>query len=115
MRVHLKNVVHSAMERGVVVGYHRIDKLPQQKRSDSDTIVDTILASIWEALDGIIDFSDDDGHDDDRRRPIGFVADAVSNTTLDPVDGAATPTEDDDDDDDGIVPLDVLYRVRRSR
>lgn len=113
MRVHLKNVVHAAVERGVVIGYHRLQKLPKTKRTDSDIMVDTLLKSIWECLDGIIDFTDEDESSPDEKkdnRTIGFAADAVSDTE--------TPTTDDDEEDDeedSLIPYEVLHRVHRLR
>lgn len=102
MRVHLKNVVHSAVERGIVVGYHRLNKLAKTQQHDDHVRVDTMLKSIWESLDGIIDFTDD-GEDPPagEKRPIGFAtADAVSDTAV-----TDEPNEDD------VIPLDVLHRV----
>ena len=85
MRVHLRNVVQSAIERGLVVGHHRVSKLPKTQQKDMDAFVDTMMKSVWESLDGIIDFRDDDeevGNDDGRPR-IGFQSvDAVSGTML---------------------------------
>lgn len=109
MRVHLRNVVHSAIERGLVVGHHRVAKLPKPQQKDMDAIVDTMMKSVWESLDGIIDFRDEDqdheGSDGERPRSIGFQSvDAVSNDAL-------IPEHDDDDED--IIPLDTLYRIRR--
>lgn len=109
MRVHLKNVVQSAVERGVVVGYHRINSLPKTKRANNDIMIDTMLTSIWESLDGIIDFRDDDeddgGNGKSAHKKIGFEhTDAVST--------AEVSTEDEYEDND-IVPLDDLYRVHR--
>lgn len=108
MRVHLRNVVESAIERGLVVGHHRVSKLPKQQQKDIDAFVDTMLKSVWESLDGIIDFSDDgpesDENDDADRPRIGFHSvEAIGGT-------AATPNEDEDDDD-AVVPLDVLHRI----
>jgi len=107
MRVHLRNVVQSAIERGLVVGHHRVSKLPKTQQKDMDAFVDTMMKSVWESLDGIIDFRDDDeevGNDDGRPR-IGFQSvDAVSGTML--------PAEEEIEDDDDIVPLDVLHRIR---
>lgn len=106
MRVHLRNVVHSAIERGLVVGYHRVNKLTKPQQKDMDVVVDTMLKSVWECLDGIIDFRDDDEEMDDEKagRPqIGFQSvDAVSNEVL--------PINEDDESED-IVPLDILYRI----
>jgi fructose-1,6-bisphosphatase len=108
MRVHLRNVVHTAIERGLVVGHHRVSKLPKPQQKDMDAVVDTMMKSVWESLDGIIDFRDEehDHHEhgeDERARSIGFQSvDAVSNETL-------TPELDDED----IIPLDTLHRIRR--
>lgn len=105
MRVHLRNVVHSAIERGLVVGHHRVGKLPKPQQKDMDAVVDTMMKSVWESLDGIIDFRDDDeevGNDDGRPR-IGFQSvDAVSNEIL---------SVEEDEGDDAIVSLDVLHRI----
>lgn len=105
MRVHLKNVVHSAMERGVVVGYHRITKLPKTKRNNSDVVVDTMLQSIWESLDGIIDFTDDDDEKspDKHNHAIGFsTADAVGDTK---------PEHKSDEDEEEDLSLEILHRL----
>lgn len=116
MRVHLRNVVESALERGVVKGHHRITKLPKKKQDDFDVVVDTMMKSIWESLDGIIDFTDDDEDSKDGpsgkdRAGIGFhTTDAVSTDSIVPEDDG-----ENDDDDDDIVPLDVLYRVHTRR
>jgi hypothetical protein len=110
MRVHLKNVVHSAVERGLVIGYHRLQKLPKIKRANSDVMVDTFLKSIWECLDGIIDFTDEDDAPSGEKkdgRTIGFAADAVSDTDV------TDPEEDTEDEEDGLLPYDVLHRVHR--
>jgi len=109
MRVHLRNVVRSAIERGLVVGHHRVNKLPKLQQKDMDAVVDTMMKSVWESLDGIIDFRDEEhDHDDmggERSRSIGFQSvDAVSNAALIP---------EPDDDDDDIIPLDMLHRIRR--
>jgi hypothetical protein len=111
MRVHLKKVMQSAVEQGVVVGYHRIDKLPKNKRANTDVMVDTMLMSIWESLDGIIDFTDDGEETESQKKMIGFQADAVSMIPAISEDEA----EADDDEDDDIVPLDTLYRVHRRK
>ena len=107
MRVHLRNVVHSAIERGLVVGHHRVNKLTKPQQKDMDVVVDTMLKSVWECLDGIIDFRDDDEEMDGEgagRPRIGFHSvDAVSNEVL--------PIDEDEDDDDAVVPLDVLHRI----
>jgi hypothetical protein len=114
MRVHLRNVVHSAIERGLVVGHHRVNKLSKPQQKDMDMVVDTMMKSVWESLDGIIDFRDDDEaahHDDDEadRPRIGFQSvDAIADTML----PSEEEEEDDEDDDDAIVPLDVLHRIR---
>lgn len=113
MRVHLKNVVQSALEKGVVVGYHRVEKLSKHKRSDMDAVVDTMMKSLWESLDGIIDFTDeDDPPVKGQERAAGGIgfhsADAVSTTSV-----GDDVEEDPYDDDEDIVPLDVLYRLHR--
>lgn len=105
MRVHLRNVVYSALERGLVVGHHRVNKLPKLEQKNMDTVVYTMMKSLWESLDGIIDFRDDDSKEEDgeSRAKIGFQsADAIADTILE--------VEEDEDD---IVPLDVLHRIQR--
>jgi hypothetical protein len=105
MQVHLKKVVQSAVERGVVVGYHRINNLSKTKRANTDVMVDTMLTSIWESLDGIIDFRDENDGENEKlsRKTIGFQStDAVSMIEM-----------PDDNTDDDSVPLDKLYRVHR--
>ena len=109
MRVHLRNVVQSAIERGLVVGHHRLTKLSKSRQNDMDTFVDTLTKSVWESLDGIIDFRDDDHAENDEedggRARIGFQSvDAIGEV-------APELPEEDEDDDDAIVPLDVLHRI----
>jgi len=108
MRVHLRNVVHSAIERGLVVGHHRVDKLAKRQQKDMDMVVNVMVNSVWESLDKIIDFRDDEDEtqESSTRSRIGFHSvDAVAVTSL--------PVEDEtkDENDDGIVPLDVLHRI----
>ena len=112
MRVHLRNVVQSAIERGLVMGHHRVTKLSKPQQKDMNMVVDTMMKSVWESLDGIIDFRDDDdttGQEDNERPRIGFQSvDAVADTILP---SEEEEDEDEDDDDDAIVPLDVLHRI----
>lgn len=109
MRVHLKNVVQSAVERGVVTGYHRVSKLPKVKRTNADVVVDTMLHSIWESLDGIIDFTDGDNESPDgpsgQNRAIGFSTDAIGEPM------AARDEEDDDEED--RVTRETLHRITK--
>jgi hypothetical protein len=111
MRVHLRNVVESAVERGVVMGHHRVSKLPRQKQKDPDVVVDTFLKSIWESLDGIIDFTDDGLEHDDEDKPspriTGFQADAIADTIL------PSDEEYEDEEEDATIPLNVLHRIHR--
>lgn len=113
MRVHLRNVVESALERGVVKGHHRITKLPKKKQEDFEVVVTTMMKSIWESLDGIIDFTDDDDEPDAKagskeRTGIGFHSvEAVSNEEVHP----SEERHADDEDDEDIIPLDILYRL----
>lgn len=106
MRVHLKNVVQSAIEKGVVVGYHRVSKLPARKRNNGDVVITTILTGIWESLDGIIDFTDDDSDSSEKKsRAIGFGVDAISDVSVD------TEDEEDVDGADATIPLNVIHRI----
>ena len=115
MRVHLKNVVHSAIEKGVVVGYHRVSKLPARKRKNSDVVINTILTGIWESLDGIIDFADDDSESSEKKpRNIGFGVDAISDIPVDADENSDIDDDEDEEDVDGAdaaVPLNVIHRI----
>lgn len=87
MRVHLRNVVAGAIEQGVVIGFHRSNtKSPTpQVDTESEAFVNTIVRAIWERLDHVIDFADDDedgsGSPNQNRvrgfGPLGDVTDAV--------------------------------------
>lgn len=110
MRLHLKNVVHSAVERGVAVGCHRLSKLSKVKRANNDIMVDTILHSIWESLDGIIDFTDDsEGMSEESlsERAIGFSTDAVSDTVI--------HGKEDEEDEEYRIPLTIIHRLHRMK
>lgn len=117
MRVHLRNVVESALEKGVVKGQHRITKLPKKKQENFDVVVNTMMKSIWESLDGIIDFTDDDEEPDNTevtKKPVGFhLVDAVSDKETPRPKDSPDDEDDEDDDDDDVVPLDILYRLRK--
>lgn len=110
MRVHLRNVVYSAVERGVVMGQHRVGKLSKHKQKDIDLVVDTLMKSIWESLDDVMDFTDgSDEQDDPSERPsqIGFHTDAVSGDVL--------PDQDDDEDEEDKMTRETLHRVHRRK
>ena len=91
------------------MGHHRVSKLPRQKQKNPDVIIDTMLKSIWESLDGIIDFTDDGMESDEDERPaarIGFQADLVADTML-------TPDEEFEDEDEDSLTLHELHRVHK--
>lgn len=83
MRVHFKNVIASAIEAGVVTGYNDV---LNKKIDDPNKVVDSILQHVWNALDDIVDFSEDEEESD--RRQMGFAppepvyTDAISNDML---------------------------------
>lgn len=108
MRVHLHNVVYSAIERGVVMGHHRVSKLSRQKQKDPDVIVDTMIKSIWESLDGIIDFTDEGAEEEEEERSsrIGFTADAVADSVVD-------TEEKYEEESDEVLPLETKHRIHR--
>ena len=103
MRVHFKNVIASAIEAGVVTGYN--DAL-NKKLTDPNAVVDMILQNVWNSLDDIVDFSEDD--EQETRRPMGFgpsepvYTDAISNDTI-----------ADDESDDDMEETDTLRRATR--
>lgn len=93
MRIHFRNVIGSAIERGVILGFHRamtpIKKKGSGRSKTTKSIprtheesVQVILDCIWESLDTIVDF-DDDGQGSDEEESsgnqIGFSTDLVSN------------------------------------
>jgi len=107
MRVHLRNVVYSALERGLVMGYHRVNKLPKHQQKNKDSVINAVMKSLWESLDKVIDFRDDETEEKDEplERAIGFQSvDAVATNVV-------KPKEDKDNADDSIS-LDVLYRYK---
>lgn len=93
------------------MGHHRVNKLPTRQQKNMDAVVDIMMKSVWESLDGIINFHDDDheetsAHSDDRNR-IGFhVTDAIGEPVAPP-----QSEDEDEDDDDAVVPLDVIHRI----
>jgi len=95
MRVHLQNVIGSAIERGVRMGYCRASKVAQfDKLQEMDEkFINTVLDHIWQSLDDFVDFSEPEDNNSGNR-PIGFV-DATSNLWLpdrpSPEDGPAIP------------------------
>mgnify|MGYP006285400217 CR=1 FL=1 len=50
MRVHLRNVVHSAIERGLVVGHHRVNKLTKPKETYMDVVVAMMLSQSMQSV-----------------------------------------------------------------
>jgi hypothetical protein len=100
MKVHLKAVIRSGLEKGVILGFHRATKQsnrPPMTDAKAERFVNTVIDSIWECLDPIVDFSDDDNDNSDKSRPIGFVTDAV---------GSSRVPEFEKDEEDDVVPLD---------
>lgn len=110
MRVHLRNVVQTAIERGLVVGYHRVHKLSKPQQKNIDVVVDTMLQSVWSSLDDIIDFRDDDQESgDESQKRIGFGSvELIATESL-------APQDEDKDDEDAVVPLNVLHRIHYRR
>lgn len=94
MRIHFRNVIGSAIERGVIVGFHRamtpIKKKGSGRSKTTKSVprtheesVQVILDCIWESLDTIVDFDDEgQGANDEEEssgNQIGFSTDLVSN------------------------------------
>lgn len=94
MRVHLQNVIGSAIERGVREGYCRASKVAQfDKLVEMDEkFINTMLDHIWQSLDDFVDFSEPEDNNSGNR-PIGFV-DATSTQWL----------PDRPSDDEQVVP-----------
>jgi hypothetical protein len=82
MRVHLQNVIGTAIERGVRMGYCRASKVAQfdKLQEIDEKFINTILDHIWESLDDFVDFSEPEDNNSGNR-PIGFV-DATSTQWL---------------------------------
>jgi len=89
MRVHLHNIVSTAIERGLITGYQQITS-PQFKGSADDAI-DCLYSHVWDNLGDLVDFKEED---DSSSKPIpkqiGFTS-AVSSIS------EATETEDSDE------------------
>lgn len=119
MRIHLRNVINHALERGIKTGYRNSVRKaksaaktakPTKKTTTTkskvaemnrEQFMGTILESIWKSLDEIVDFRDEDMQDNpDDKRQIGFAAtDAVANLM----------TEEFEFDDDFDEPEDIVY------
>jgi hypothetical protein len=87
MRINVKNVIATALLRGIATGYIKSHRTTPTDK-ELERVVNTISECVWESLDELIDFS----HEDDEKKSgrIGFdSADAVSDTEL---------TEDDEPD-----------------
>lgn len=75
MRVHLKSVVHHALERGLLLAYHDAQRelnLPELSTDDTEKFVNICLEHVWDNLDLFIDFTDDDEDDIPEKRINGF-------------------------------------------
>lgn len=101
MRVHLRNVIADAVERGVTLGVYRANRhatVPYPE-PDIERLVNTVIDTVWDSLDTIVDFDDDD-EEESSSQTIGFgetphdVADAVSDQTV-----VADPDYKDTDED----------------
>lgn len=81
MRVHLRNVVDTAINHGLLSGYTKFIQLPKKQQLDPNVFVTLMKKTMWESLDVVIDFNEDDESNESASAPpsIGF---AVSNTTL---------------------------------
>lgn len=74
MKIHLRNVIGAALEKGVVLGFHRANKTASgapQIDGDAEAFCNTMMKTIWECLDPMVDFTDEDTSDDDVAK-IGF-------------------------------------------
>lgn len=110
MRVHLRNVVHAALERGMVAGYQRVNKLGKPQQKDLGIVIPMMMECVWASLDGLVDFRDDDDPDASQEHPphkkkIGFdpqYTDVVAKPCI--------SSHDDEEtlDDDDVIPLDLV-------
>lgn len=81
MKVNLHNIVSTAIERGLIDGYRQISANTFQ--GDADAAVDCLYDSVWQYLQDVVNFKDDD--EEKQPRKIGFDhADAVGDTEIEP-------------------------------
>lgn len=107
MRVHIKNIVASAISRGLIDGFDAVKADLRRKKLTEDVEVEAlgkIGLAIWEELDDAIDFSDDDdeetGPGKPAKMPMGFAATMPEPVVVDAVSDQTLPNDDDLDDDD---------------
>lgn len=67
MKVHLRSLVGTSIEHGVVESFYRFDPT---KEHDKSEIIDVILSNIWKRLDEVVDFREE--NDNMKPKRIGF-------------------------------------------
>lgn len=130
MRVHIKNIVASAISRGLIDGFDTVRGDLQHKKLTEEAEIAAlgkIGLAIWQELDDVIDFSDEDDEmsaGKSSKTPMGFAASTPEPVIVDAVSNQALPNDEelDDDDDDGTEPdedegdaIDTWSRTRSAR
>lgn len=130
MRVHIKNIVASAISRGLIDGFDSVKAdLHRKKLTEEEEVaaLGKIGLAIWRELDDLIDFSDEDDEvstGKTNKAPMGFAAAAPEPIVVDAVSNQTLPNDEelDDDDDDGAEPdedegdaIDTWSRTRSAR
>lgn len=117
MRVHLRNIVNGAISRGLTDGYVENKQALISAKTEEDELhlLSNIGQLIWEELDEVIDFSDEEEDTEKvQKNPMGFsgkepmtLADAVSVTSV----------EDDEDDEtiEGSLQRSVRYHKKLAK
>jgi len=123
MRVHIKNIVASAISRGLIDGFDSVKADIQRKKLSEDAEVvalGKIGLAIWRELDDVIDFSDEDddaGAAKNGKTPMGFSATTPEPTVqVDAVSSQTLPNdEDEEDDEDEVTEARSRRRLARYR
>lgn len=105
----MRNIVESALARGLVNGYlANKTKLMDAKNEDEEiAILENLSKSLWDELDYLIDFTDDEDGPDKDKAPVGFASSASV------TDAVSSHDVIGDDEDDATLPEEELNSLRR--
>lgn len=121
MRVHIKNIVASAISRGLIDGFDEVKTdLCRKKLTEEMEIaaLGKIGLAIWRELDDLIDFSDEDDEVNTGKNPkppMGFTASTPEPMLVDAVSNQTLPNDDEMDDEDGDDECDSIDTWSRTR
>lgn len=104
MKIHMRNIVEGAIIRGLSDGYLAVKPVLAAAKTEHEEFaaINAIVDAIWDELDMVIDFTDEDEEEGrEKKQPMGFaqrpepeVTDAVATQDI-------SDDIDNDDDDDG--------------